>query len=133
MIRMRTFLDSDIPVLRLAIAADTFHQGEWAVEHFTINHPRVYSTVIEDDKGPIAFVVFTIENDQLRLACVWNDATDSSRNARSIVFGVREAVDIARACRLKGLIIASKYPPLGAFLERILKMTKVGDEYVLAV
>lgn len=133
MTKMRPFSESDIPALEVAIAADEFHQGEWQVSHFTLKHPLVSTQVIEDDLGPIAFVIFTKEDSQLRIACVWNNAGDNIRNARSIIFGIREAVEKARVCGLTEIVIATTHPPLAAFFERVMKMTKNGDDYVLAV
>jgi hypothetical protein len=125
---MRPFNPADIPVLEGAIERDQFHPGEWKVEHFT--EGPVSSSVIEDDKGPIVFVRFT---KTLRISVVWNDASDTSRNARAIIFGIKDAVDKARASGFTEIIITTSHPKLQVFLERVMKMSRSGDEYLLAV
>jgi hypothetical protein len=137
MIGMRPFLESDIPELQAAIDKDTFHPGEWKVEHFYNPEPAedkyqapVSSHVIQDDKGPIAFVRFT---KTLRISVVWNDGTDNSRNARAVILGIREAVIKARASGFSEIIITTNHPRLSMFLEKVIKMTKSGDEFLLAV
>jgi hypothetical protein len=87
-------------------------------------------TVIEDSKGPITFVRFT---KTLRICCVWNDALDNHRNAKAIIFGVHDAVRMARANGFTELVIQSDNPKLGEFLKRVLKMTESGNQYLLGV
>lgn len=128
MTKTRAFSKTDIPALEKAIKRDTFHPGEWKVEHFT--YPYVASQVIEDDKGPIVFVRFT---KSLRISVVWNDAADTSRNARAIIFGIKDAVEKARASGFTEIIITTSHPKLQVFLTRVMKMTRSGDEYLLAV
>ena len=139
MIGMRPFLESDIPDLQVAIEKDTFHPGEWTVEHFfkidaepdvTKYQPPVSSHVIQDDNGPIAFVRFT---KTLRISVVWNDGMDNSRNAKAVIFGIREAVSKARASGFSEIIISTNHPRLAVFLDKVIKMTKSGDEFILAV
>ena len=127
----RPMTEQDYPALQAAIDRDIFHPGEWKVEHFihTPESPKV-STVIEDSKGPIAFVRFT---KTLRICCVWNDETDNSRNARAVIFGVHDAVAMARANGFTEIIIQSDHEKLATFLTEVLKMTKSGSEFLLAV
>ena len=119
-------------MLQKAIDADTFHPGEWKVEHFLplFNQPPVTTNIIEDNDGPIAFVRYT---KTLRISCVWNDGADTSRNAKAIIFGIKDAVEKARASGFSEIIITTSHPKLAAFFERILKMTRSSDEYTLAV
>ena len=101
MVDIREFTQDDVLALQKAIDADTFHPGEWRIEHFynPKTDPETYTpafvtTVIEDQHGPIAFVRFT---KTLRISCMWNDAQDVQRNARAIIHGIRDAVQQARA------------------------------------
>jgi hypothetical protein len=127
----RALTEQDHPALQAAIDRDTFHPGEWKVSDFihTPESPRV-STVIEDSKGPIAFVRFT---KTLRICCVWADGCDTCRNARAIIFGIRDAVQMARANGFTEIIIQSDHEKLATFLTEVLKMTKSGSEFLLAV
>lgn len=117
--KTRPFESSDVPALQIAIDADTFHPGEWEIEYFT--HPSVYAEVIEDSKGPVVYTLFTRESkEQLRISCVWVDGADISRNARAVIFGVKDAVVKARSSKYTEILIESGYPPLRTFLERAL-------------
>ena len=134
---IREFAAEDVPALQEAIDSDKFHPGEWKVEHFynPVPDPNVYrapvsTNVIEDQYGPIAFVRYT---KTLRISCVWYDGDDISRNARAIIQGIRDAVTKARACGFSEVIITTSHPKLATFFEDVIKMTKSGDEYVLAV
>lgn len=137
MIDIRQFTKEDVFALQKAIDADTFHPGEWTVEHFynptpdpKKYNPPVMTTIIEDQHGPIAFVRYT---KTLRISCVWNDAADNSRNARAIIQGIKDAVEKARASGFSEIIITTDHPKLADFFERILKMTPSSGEYLLAV
>jgi hypothetical protein len=123
--------EQDYPALQAAIDRDIFHPGEWKVEHFihTPESPKV-STVIEDSKGPIAFVRFT---KTLRIACTWADGCDTCRNARAIIFGIRDAVQMARANGFTEIVIQTDHDKLAVFLERVLGMKHSGHEFLLSV
>jgi D-aminopeptidase len=69
----------------------------------------------------------------LRISVVWNDGEDNSRNARAIIFGIRNAAEKAVASGFTEIIIATSHPKMRVFLERVMKMTRSGDEYLLAV
>jgi len=125
-INIRIFTDADIPALQKAIDADTFHPGEWQVDHFTTTP----TDVIEDQNGPIAFVRYT---KTLRISCVWSDGADISRNARAIIQGLNAAVQKARASGFTEIIITTSHKRLADFFTTVMKMTKSGDEYLLAV
>lgn len=129
---LRDFKDSDIPVLQSAIDKDTHHPGEWKVRHFVPEQgdAPVMTSVIEDSHGPITFVRYT---KTLRISCVWNDAEDASRNARAIIFGIRDAVEKARASGFTEIIITTESDKLAAFFEKVMGMTKKSSEYVLTV
>ncbi len=131
MIQSRSFKLEDVDSLQKAIDADTFHHGECKVAHFIPSGgPSLVSNVIEDQRGPIAFVRYT---KTLRISCVWNDGDDNSRNARAIIFGVKDAVEKARASGFSEIIITTAHPKLAMFFEKVLKMTKSDGEYILAV
>lgn len=137
MIGLRPFLEADIPELQAAIERDTFHPGQWSVGHFYNQTPDetkyqapVSSHVIQDDKGPIAFVRFT---KTLRISVVWNDGMDNTRNARAVILGIREAVQLARSSGFSEIIITTSHPRLAMFLDKVIKMTKSGDEFLLEV
>lgn len=117
---------SDIPALQAAIDRDTFHPGEWKVEHFT--QPTASVEVIEDSQGPIAFVRFT---KSLRISCVWNDETDKHRNGRAILRGILDAANKARESGFTEIIITTESEQLATFFEKVLKMTKSNCEFVL--
>jgi hypothetical protein len=138
MITTRAMTEQDIPALQVAIDRDTFHPGSWAVEDFIFDPssederkrvPKI-CTVIEDSKGPITFVRFT---KTLRVCCVWNDGTDNHRNARAIIFGIQSAVQQARENGFTEIIIQTDHDKLATFLTEVMKMTKSGNEYLLAV
>ncbi len=138
MITTRAMTEQDQPALQAAIKRDTFHPGAWSVDDFIFEPDSNYEkkrlpkicTVIEDQNGPITFVRFT---KTLRVCCVWNDGTDNHRNARAIIFGILEAVSQARANGFTEIIIQTDHDKLATFLTDVMKMTKSGNEYLLAV
>jgi hypothetical protein len=130
MLKIRKFEEDDILPLQSAIDADTFHPGEWSIEHFTGDSTPKEVQVIEDQKGPISFVRYT---KTLRISCVWADGTDKSRNARAIIQGLRDAVEKARASGFTEVIIKTSYPELANFFVKVMKMKHSGDEYLLAL
>jgi hypothetical protein len=138
MITTRAMEERDQPALQAAIDRDTFHPGTWSVDDFIFEPESNYEkkrvpkicTVIEDQHGPITFVRFT---KTLRVCCVWNDGTDNHRNARAIIFGIREAVTQAQANGFTEIIIQTDHDKLATFLTEVMKMTKSGNEYLLAV
>jgi hypothetical protein len=134
----RALAETDHAALQVAIDRDTFHPGTWTIQDFIHDPssederekvPKV-CTVIEDSKGPITYVRFT---KTLRICCVWADGTDNQRNARAIIFGVRDAVQVARANGFTEIIIQTDHDKLATFLTDVMKMTKCGNEYLLAV
>lgn len=134
----RAMTENDFPALQAAITRDTFHPGEWAVEDF-IHDPQSEDsrkrvpkmcTVIEDSQGPIAFVRFM---KSLRISCVWNDEKDVHRNARAIVFGVRDAVRLARENGFSELVITTESEKLAQFFERVLGMKRSQQEFLLQI
>lgn len=128
---IRNFFDSDIPALQSAIDADKFHKGEWKVEHFQI--PDTTVRVIEDSKGPITFVLYTNSEDFLRISCVWVDGDDAPRNARAIIYGIHNALEMARDNSFKGIVIQTRHSKLAEFFTRVMKMEQRSDEYLLHV
>ncbi len=137
MIDIYDFTADDVSALQKAIDADTFHPGAWKVKDFwnptpdpEVYTPPVHSEVIADMNGPIAFVRFTRT---LRIACVWNDGEDIQRNAKAIIHGIRDAVSKARTSGFSEVIITTANPRLANFFDKVMKMTKSGDEYTLAV
>jgi hypothetical protein len=138
MITTRALTEQDHAALEAAIGRDTFHPGTWKLQDFVHDPssederekvPKV-CTVIEDAKGPITFVRFT---KTLRVCCVWADGEDNHRNARAIIFGIRDAVSMARANGFTEIIIQTDHDKLATFLTNVMKMTKCGNEYLLAV
>lgn len=131
MITTRAMTEQDYPALRAATSASTLHPGEWKVEDFihTAEVPKV-STVIEDSQGPIVFVRFT---KTLRICCVWNDEEDNHRNARAVIFGIRDAAQMARANGFTEIIIQTNHAKLATFLSKVLKMKQSDSEFLLAV
>ncbi len=125
---IRPMAASDIPALQQAIDRDTFHPGEWKVEHFT--QPTASVEVIEDSQGPIAFVRFT---KSLRISCVWNDETDNHRNGKAILRGILDAIQKARESGFTEIIITTESDKLATFFEKVLKMKKSNCEYTLPV
>jgi hypothetical protein len=132
MASLRDFQESDIPALQSAIDRDTFHPGEWKVKHF-VPEPGdapVMVSVIEDSHGPISFVRYT---KTLRISCVWNDAADTSRNARAIILGLRDAALKAKASGFTEIVIRSDSEKLSTFLTKVLRMDKQGNQHYLQV
>jgi hypothetical protein len=136
--KTRALIEQDHPALQAAIDSDTFHPGEWSVDDFIQDSlsenpqhkiPKV-CTVVEDSQGPIIFVRFT---KTLRICCVWNDEADNHRNARALVFGMRDAVKMARANGFTEIIVQSDHKKLATFLTEVLKMKQSGSEFLLAV
>jgi hypothetical protein len=121
----------DYPVLQAAIDRESLHPGNWEVGDFvhTSESPKV-CTVIEDSQGPIVFVRFT---KTLRIGCVWNDSADNHRNGRAIIFGIHDAVRMARANGFNEIIIQSDHEKLATFLTTVLKMKQSGSEFILAI
>lgn len=137
MIETRLFTAEDVASLQACIDKDN-HNPAWKVKDFFDPTPDpeqgyvapVTTTVIHDGDYPITFVRFT---KTLRISCVWNDAADTRRNARAIIHGINDAVQKARASGFSEIIITTNHPQLATFFEKIIKMTKCGDEWVLAV
>ena len=136
-IEIRPFDKADIPVLQAAIDRDTFHPGEWSVKHFydDPNDPEALKipkevTTMSDSRGPIAFVRYT---KSLRISCVWNDETDNHRNGRAIINGILDAVTKARASGFTEIIITTESEKLATFFEKVLKMKRSRDEFLLQV
>lgn len=132
---IRDITADDLTALQQAIDRDRFHPGEWEPEHFYtqppeegVYQPAVHSQVIENKNGPIAYVRFT---KTLRISCVWNDADDTSRNAKAIIFGIRKAVEQARDSGFSEVVINSTHEKLSDFLVNVMKMTKRGDDHLL--
>lgn len=116
---LRALESRDLPALRDALAADTFHPGVWKIEHFT--HPTVFSEVVEDDTGIVVFALYERESaETMRLSCAWADGHDNSRNAKAIIFGIQSLAQKARAARYKEIVTESEYAPLRAFLDKVL-------------
>lgn len=132
MISVREFNEADIPALEAAIAKDTFHPGEWKVKHFVpeLGDAPVNVSVIEDSQGPITFVRYT---KTLRISCTWSDENDVRRNAKAIIFGIRDAALKAQASGFTELIITTESEKLATFFEKVIGMTKRSNEYVLPV
>jgi len=137
MIGIQDFTADDVAALQKAIDADKFHPGEWKVTDFwnptpdpEVYNPLVTSEVITDSTGPIAFVRFT---KTLRISCIWNDGEDIQRNAKAIIHGIRDAIAKARASGFSEIIITTTHQRLATFFDKVMNMTKSGDEYILAV
>ena len=111
MITTRAMTEQDQPALQAAIKRDTFHPGAWSVDDFIFEPDSNYEkkrlpkicTVIEDQNGPITFVRFT------------------------------KTVSQARANGFTEIIIQTDHDKLATFLTDVMKMTKSGNEYLLAV
>ena len=135
-IEIRPFSETDIPALSEAISKDK-HDPSWSVKHFyddptdpdVLKIPKEVVT-ISDSKGPIAFVRYT---KSLRISCMWNDETDNHRNGRAVLNGILDAVNKARANGYTEIIIATESEKLATFFERILKMKRSRDEFLLQV
>lgn len=136
-IEIRPFDKTDIPALQAAINRDTFHPGEWTVKHFyddpedsdALKIPKEVTTM-SDSKGPIAFVRYT---KSLRISCVWNDETDNHRNGRAVLNGIFDAIKKARASGFTEIIITTESEKLATFFEKMLKMKRSKDEFLLQV
>ena len=132
MIQITPFDPKDSPALQTAIDGAVFHPGAWTLADFISDdpdRPKVVA-VISDQNGPIAYTRYT---KLLRVCCVWNDEADYSRNAKAIIFGIKDAVTRARASGFTEIIIQSSNPKLANFLENVLKMKKSDGEFLLYV
>lgn len=110
---IRPMTNDDLPALQTAIDKDTFHPGEWKTAHFT--DPQAMPEVIEDKKGPAVFVRFT---KTLRISCVWAEPENMGRNARSVIAGLRHAIEEGIKSGYKELVITTAHPPLAEFLKK---------------
>jgi hypothetical protein len=130
MINIRDAGSEDVDNLIKAIEADSdWHGGKADVEFFTSKPGRpVVTSVIEDEKGPITFIRVT---KSLRVCCAWCDEKDSQRNARAVIFGITEIVKKARESGFTEVIIHTDGERLGRFLNRVMKMEKRENEFVL--
>jgi len=135
-IEIRPFETSDLPALGEAISRDR-HIPSWSVKHFydDPNDPDALKipkevTTMSDSKGPIAFVRYT---KSLRISCVWNDETDNHRNGRAVLNGILDAVNKARASGFTEIIINTESEKLATFFEKVLKMKRSKDEFLLQV
>jgi hypothetical protein len=136
-IEIRPFDKTDIPALQAAIDRDTFHPGEWSVKHFyddpndpdALKIPKEVATM-SDSRGPIAFVRYT---KSLRISCIWDDEKDVHRNARAIVVGILDAVQKARASGFTEIVIQTQSEKLATFFEKVLRMKRSREEFLLQV
>jgi hypothetical protein len=136
-IEIRPFSETDIPSLQAAIDRDTIHPGEWSVRHFyddpedpdALNIPKEVTTM-SDQHGPIAFVRYT---KSLRISCIWDDEKDVHRNARAIVAGILDAVQKARASGFTEIVIQTQSEKLAIFFEKVLRMKRSREEFLLQV
>lgn len=133
----RALIPEDLPALQVGLDNDHFHPGTWSTQDFIYNpegdeRERVvkFCGVIEDSKGPIAFTRFT---KTLRISAVWADDQDSKRNARAIIFGIKEAVATARLNGFTEVVIQTSHDKLATFLTQVMKMRQSGSEFFLAV
>lgn len=120
----------DSPALQKAIDGAVFHPGAWKLADFLPDESTKVCAVISDQNGPIAYTRYT---KVLRVCCVWNDEADYSRNAKAVIFGIKDAVTRARASGFSEVIIQSANPKLATFLENVLKMKKSDGEFLLYV
>jgi hypothetical protein len=134
-IEVRPLEASDLPALQAALDKNTFHPGEWQVEHFYNQPPvegvyqaPVYTEVVESQNGPIAFARYT---KTLRISCVWSDPEEYSRNAKAIIVGLVGAVAKARNSGFSEIIVTTSHPKLADFLTNVMKMAKSDSEYLL--
>jgi hypothetical protein len=135
-VNIRPFETSDLPALGEAISRDR-HIPSWSVKHFyddpadpdALKIPKEVTTM-SDSRGPIAFVRYT---KSLRISCTWNDEKDVHRNAKAIIFGIRDAVDRARASGFTEILITTESEKLATFFERVLGMKKSQQEFLLQV
>ena len=131
MIQIREFDPTkDSPALQTAINGAVFHPGAWTLGHFLPDASTKAVAVISDNNGPIAYTRYT---KVLRVSCVWNDEADYSRNAKAVIFGIKDAVTRARTSGFSEVIIQSANPKLANFLENVLKMKKSDGEFLLYV
>lgn len=135
---LRPLVDTDLPALEAAIPRDSFHPEEWTLADF-VHDPESedsrartpkYVTVIEDSKGPVAFVRYT---KTLRICCVWNDDKDTSRNARAIIRGLHDAAQKARDSGFTEIIIQTDHDKLAKFFTDVLGIKKSDGEFILTV
>jgi len=122
----------DSPALQTAIDGATFHPGAWKLEDFLQSDGGAakVAAVIEDARGAIAFTRYT---KVLRICCVWRDEADHTRNAKAVIFGIKDAVQRARASGFSEVQIQTSNPKLAQFLENVLKMKKSDGEFILYV
>ena len=125
----RPLVAMDYAALQVAMDKDPFHPGEWKVSHFEGQCAEVF----EDLKGPVVYVLYTGHGETgLRISTVWNDSLDVHRNARAIVFLVRQTADRARQIGIKELVFSTTHAKLATFCSKVLGFTsKGGDEYGL--
>ena len=125
---VREFTAEDVPNLEKAIENDKFHPGQWTLEAFESQQGRpVAVSVIEDEKGPIAFVRYT---KSLRLSCIWVQE-DKHRNVHAIIQGLRDAANRAKESGFTEIIIQTDFPDLAKFFEKVMKMERSQGEYIL--
>lgn len=120
---IRPMVNEDLPGLQAAIDADHWHPGVWTVEPFC--QPNAMTEVVEDSKGPAVYVLFT---KTLRISCLWADGDNNSRNARAIMYGMKDAIAKARGSGFTEVIVESEHPPLREFLEKMFGFKPRGEK-----
>jgi hypothetical protein len=64
---------------------------------------------------------------------VWNDEADYSRNAKAVIFGIKDAVTRARASGFNEIQIQTDNEPLKKFLTKVPGMRESHGEFLLQV
>jgi len=111
-VTMRPMASSDLDAV---ISACERSEGNWTADAFQEDPERPkYCAVIETSEGqPIIFVRF---QKSLRIACVWNDATDRARNVQAVKVGLREAVLLAKTNGFTEILVLATNTNLRNFL-----------------
>jgi ribonuclease HI len=120
----RPLSNKDFPMLQKAIDQNTFHPGI-PIGYYTGENK--FSEVYEDDKGPVGVVTYS---KTLRIAAVWCDNNDRSRNGRATVAAIKDAVERAQSSGFTEIIFNTNSPKLAEFCTKVLGFEESQGEYV---
>lgn len=123
MITNRPLAGTDVPMLQKALDNNEFHPGQKA-EWYT--GPNMYSTVYEDEQGPIGILRYT---KTLRLCTVWVDNADHTRNGASIMQAIEDSVKLAEADGFTEIIFKTNSKLLAHFCVSKLGFEESQGEY----
>jgi hypothetical protein len=103
----------DLPMLQKAMDKNTWHPGQKAESYL---NSYCFSTVYEDEQGPVGVLQYT---KVMRLRTQWCDENDKTRNAESIFQAIEDSVKMAKKAGYQEIVFQTDNPALAAFCKKL--------------